>query len=113
MLGAWIGAGGAAANALPCGRQVEQYHTDPLLDPDDCMTVLSVLALQTQAESAALISVPIGRASGAPALFLCIGLSNGVMMRARLADSGQLSDSRTRFLARARRQALPAAIRRP
>ena len=69
------------------------------LDPDDCMTVLAVLALPAQAESAAIISMPIGRAQGAPALFLCIGLSNGVMLRARLEPrTGQLSDSRTRFL---------------
>ena len=68
-------------------------------DPDDCMTILAVLALPSQAESAALISMPIGRATGAPALFLCIGLSNGVMLRARLDPrNGQLSDSRTRFL---------------
>lgn len=69
------------------------------LDPDDCMTVLAVLALPAQAESAALVSMPIGGATGAPALFLCIGLTNGVMLRARLEPrSGQLSDSRTRFL---------------
>ena len=98
-----------ALGSVPEGRQqtpflavgkwnntIQILSLDP--DPEKCMTVLSVLALQTQAESAALISVPIGRASGAPALFLCIGLSNGVMIRARLADSGQLSDSRTRFL---------------
>ena len=69
------------------------------LDPDDCMTVLAVLALPAQAKSSALVSMPIGRAGGAPALFLCIGLENGVMLRARLEPrTGQLSDSRTRFL---------------
>jgi len=69
------------------------------LDPDDCMNVLAVLALPAQAEAAALVSMPIGRATGAAALFLCIGLSNGVMLRARLDPrTGQLSDSRTRFL---------------
>lgn len=69
------------------------------LDPDDCMTVLAVLALPAQAEAAALVSMPIGRSSGAAALFLCIGLSNGVMLRTRLdSRTGQLSDSRTRFL---------------
>jgi splicing factor 3B subunit 3 len=69
------------------------------LDPDDCMSVLAVLALPAQAESAALVSMPIGGATGAPALFLCIGLNNGVMLRARLEPkTGQLSDSRTRFL---------------
>ena len=69
------------------------------LDPDDCMQDLAVLALPALAESAAIVSMPIGRASGAPALFLCIGLSNGVMLRARVEPrNGQLSDSRTRFL---------------
>ena len=69
------------------------------LDPDDCMTVLAVLALPSQAESAAVVTMPLGRATGAGALFLCIGLHNGVMLRARLdARTGQLSDTRTRFL---------------
>jgi splicing factor 3B subunit 3 len=69
------------------------------LDPDECMTVLAVLALPALAESAALVSMPIGRSAGAPAQFLCIGLSNGVMLRARLDPrTGQLADSRTRFL---------------
>ena len=68
------------------------------LGPDDCMQDLAVLALPALAESAAIVSMPIGRASGAPALFLCIGLSNGVMLRARVEPrNGQLSDSRTRF----------------
>lgn len=92
------------------------------------MTVLAVLALPAQAESAALVSMAIGRGTGGalrmkqapgfpqpcshplrkaafdpwspePALFLCIGLSNGVMLRARLdLRTGQLADSRTRFL---------------
>ena len=94
--------------AVPEGRARARFlavgkwnHTVQILslDPDDCMTVLAVLALPAQAESAALISMPIGRALGAPALFLCIGLANGVMLRARLEPrTGQLSDSRTRFL---------------
>jgi splicing factor 3B subunit 3 len=69
------------------------------LDPDECMNVLSVLALPAQAESAALARLPLGRPGTPPALFLCIGLSNGVMLRARIDErSGQLSDTRTRFL---------------
>ena len=35
------------------------------LDPDDCMAVLAVLALPAQAESAALVSMALGRATGA------------------------------------------------
>jgi len=69
------------------------------LDPDECMNVLAVLALPAQAESAALASLQLGRPGTPPALFLCIGLSNGVMLRARIDQrSGQLSDTRTRFL---------------
>jgi len=95
--------------AVPEGRQRSRFlavggwdNTIRILslDPDDCMTVLAVLALPAQAEAAALVSMPIGRAgAGAAALFLCIGLSNGVLLRARLDPrTGQLSDSRTRFL---------------
>ena len=69
------------------------------LDPDDCMAVLAVLALPSQAESAALVTMPVGSAGREGALYLCIGLHNGVMLRARVdARLGQLSDTRTRFL---------------
>ena len=94
--------------AVPEGRQRARFlavgkwnHTVQILslDPDDSMTVLAVLALPAQAESAALISMPVGRAQGAPATYLCLGLSNGIMLRARLEPrNGQLSDSRQRFL---------------
>jgi len=94
--------------AVPAGRQRSRFaavggwdNTIRILslDPEDCMNVLAVLALPAQAESAAMLSMPIGRAAGAPALFLTIGLHNGVMLRARLDPrSGQLSDTRTRFL---------------
>merc|ERR1719253_214103 len=94
--------------AVPTGRQRSRFLAvggwDTTirilsLDPDDCMAVLAVLALPAQAESASMVSMPIGRATGAPALFLFIGLHNGVMLRARVdARSGQLSDTRTRFL---------------
>jgi len=94
--------------AVPAGRQRSRFlavggfdNTIRILslDPDDCMNVLAVLALPAQAESAAMVSMPVGRAAGAPVLFLCIGLHNGVMLRARLDPrSGQLSDTRTRFL---------------
>ena len=43
--------------------------------------------------------MPVGSAGREGALFLCIGLHNGVMLRARVdARLGQLSDTRTRFL---------------
>uniref|UniRef100_A0A7S0PY64 DNA damage-binding protein 1 n=1 Tax=Coccolithus braarudii TaxID=221442 RepID=A0A7S0PY64_9EUKA len=94
--------------AVPAGRQRARFLAAGgfdstirilSLDPDDCMNVLAVLALPAQAESVAVLSMPVGRAGGAPALFLCIGLHNGVMLRARLdSRSGQLSDTRTRFV---------------
>ena len=68
--------------AVPDGRQRSRFlavggwdNTIRILslDPDDCMTVLAVLALPAQAESATLVSMPLGRAAGAAALFLCIG----------------------------------------
>ena len=69
------------------------------LDPDDCMAVLAVLALPSQAERAVLLSIAGAHGKGAESLYLAIGLSNGVMLRARVdARSGQLSDTRTRFL---------------
>ncbi|KAL1520024.1 hypothetical protein AB1Y20_023502 [Prymnesium parvum] len=94
--------------AVPAGRQRSRFlavgswdNTIRILslDPDDCMTVLAVLAVPTLPKSAALVSMPLGRSSGAEALVLCIGLDNGVMLRARLDPrNGQLSDTRTRFL---------------
>ena len=69
--------------AVPQGRQRARFlavggwdNTIRIfsLDPDDCMTVLAVLALPAQAESAALISMAVGRATGAETLFLSIGL---------------------------------------
>merc|ERR1719217_1131458 len=63
------------------------------------MSVLSVLALPAQAETAALLSQPLGRSTGAETQMLCIGLNNGVLLRAKLDPrNGQLSDTRTRFL---------------
>ena len=97
-----------ALGAVPEGRQRTRFlavggwdTTIRLfsLDPDDCMSALSMLGLPAQAESAAIAAMPIGASTGALALFLCVGLHNGVMLRARLDPrSGQLSDTRTRFL---------------
>ncbi len=95
--------------AVPQGRQRARFlavggwdNTIRIfsLDPDDCMTVLAVLALPAQAETAALLSMPLGRAgAGAETLFLTIGLNNGILLRAKLDPrNGQLSDTRTRFL---------------
>lgn len=72
--------------AIPAGRQRARFlavgswdNTIRILslDPDDCMTVLAVLAVPSQPSSAALVSMPLGRSSGAEALILCIGRDRG------------------------------------
>ncbi|KAE8717986.1 Splicing factor 3B subunit 3 [Hibiscus syriacus] len=74
------------------------------LDPDDCMQVLSVQSVSSPPESLLFLEVKasIGGEDGAdhPAnLFLNAGLQNGVLFRT-VVDmiTGQLSDSRSRFL---------------
>ncbi|KAL9259372.1 Spliceosome-associated protein 130 B-like protein [Drosera capensis] len=74
------------------------------LDPDDCMQILSVQSVSSTPESLLFLEVKasIGGEDGAdhPAsLFLNAGLSTGVLFRT-VVDmvTGQLSDSRSRFL---------------
>ncbi|KAL5994456.1 hypothetical protein ACLOJK_024506 [Asimina triloba] len=74
------------------------------LDPDDCMQVLSVQSVSSAPESLLLLEVQasIGGEDGAdhPAsVFLNAGLQNGVLFRT-VVDmvTGQLSDTRSRFL---------------
>ncbi|KAK5795226.1 Splicing factor 3B subunit 3 [Gossypium arboreum] len=74
------------------------------LDPDDCMQVLSVQSVSSPPESLLFLEVKasVGGEDGAdhPAnLFLNAGLQNGVLFRT-VVDmvTGQLSDSRSRFL---------------
>lgn len=74
------------------------------LDPDDCMQVLSVQSVSSPPESLLLLEVQasIGGEDGAdhPAsVFLNAGLRNGVLFRT-VVDmvTGQLSDTRSRFL---------------
>ncbi|KAK3409052.1 spliceosome-associated protein 130 A [Eucalyptus grandis] len=74
------------------------------LDPDDCLQILSVQSVSAAPESLLFLEVQasIGGEDGAdhPAsLFLNAGLSNGVLFRT-VVDmvTGQLSDSRSRFL---------------
>jgi splicing factor 3B subunit 3 len=93
--------------SVPVGRQRSRFlavggwdNTMRILslDPDDCMSVLAVLAVPAQAETTTLVATPTGH-SGQHSLILCIGLHNGVLLRARLDPrNGQLSDTRTRFL---------------
>ncbi|GAV77061.1 CPSF_A domain-containing protein/MMS1_N domain-containing protein [Cephalotus follicularis] len=74
------------------------------LDPDDCMQILSVQSVASTPESLLFLEVQasIGGEDGAdhPAsLFLNAGLNSGVLFRT-VVDmvTGQLSDSRSRFL---------------
>ncbi|XP_020576179.1 LOW QUALITY PROTEIN: splicing factor 3B subunit 3-like [Phalaenopsis equestris] len=74
------------------------------LDPDDCMQVLSVQSVSSSPESLLLLEVQAstGGEDGAdhPAsVFLNAGLQNGVLFRT-VVDmvTGQLSDTRSRFL---------------
>ncbi|KAJ0981090.1 hypothetical protein J5N97_009345 [Dioscorea zingiberensis] len=74
------------------------------LDPDDCMQILSVQSVSSPPESLLLLEVQasIGGEDGAdhPAsVFLNAGLQNGVLFRT-VVDmiTGQLSDTRSRFL---------------
>eukprot|EP00249_Psilotum_nudum_P023101 c28748_g1_i1 orf=75-3716(+) len=74
------------------------------LDPDDCMQILSVQAVSSPPEALLLLEVQAstGGEDGAdrPAsVFLNAGLQNGVLLRTEVdMVTGQLSDTRTRFL---------------
>lgn len=74
------------------------------LDPDDCMQILSVQAVSSPPESLLVLEVQAssGGEDGAdhPArVFLNAGLQNGVLLRTEVdMVTGQLSDTRTRFL---------------
>ncbi|KAJ7522261.1 hypothetical protein O6H91_18G003700 [Diphasiastrum complanatum] len=74
------------------------------LDPNDCMHILSVQAVSSPPESLLLLEVQAysGGEEGAehPAsVFLNAGLQNGVLLRTEVdMVTGQLSDTRTRFL---------------
>eukprot|EP00736_Rhodelphis_marinus_P009852 Rmarinus@m.3227 len=67
------------------------------LDPSDCMQVLSMQALADVAESACLSH--LGETTENAPLYLNVGLRNGLLMRTTVDPvTGQLSDTRTRFL---------------
>lgn len=73
------------------------------LDPDDCMQILSVQALTSPPESLLLLDVQTGAVEselgGTRSVFLNAGLQNGVLLRTEVdMVTGQLSDTRTRFL---------------
>jgi len=70
------------------------------LDPEDCMTVLSVQAMQTPAHSLAIVRMEAtSQDPNAPTLFLNIGRNDGVLLRTVLDPvTGRLSDQRHRLL---------------
>ncbi|KAI8074923.1 CPSF A subunit region-domain-containing protein [Gongronella butleri] len=70
------------------------------LDPDNCLEPLSMQALQGMPFSLAILEMfDTGATRGHGTLYLHIGMSNGVYMRTALdVVTGQLSESRTRFL---------------
>lgn len=75
------------------------------LDPADTMKVLAVQQVASPPESCLFLDSPAMGASGteegagAGALFLHVGLANGVLLRTEVDHvTGQLSDTRTRFL---------------
>ncbi|RZB89684.1 Spliceosome-associated protein 130 B isoform C [Glycine soja] len=87
------------------------------LDPDDCMQALSVQSVSSAPESLLFLEVQasVGGEDGAdhPAsLFLNAGLQNGVMFRT-VVDmvTGQLSDSRSRFLGLRAPKLFPIIVR--
>ncbi|KAK7270094.1 hypothetical protein RIF29_22995 [Crotalaria pallida] len=87
------------------------------LDPDDCMQALSVQSVSSPPESLLFLEVQasVGGEDGAdhPAsLFLNAGLQNGVLFRT-VVDmvTGQLSDSRSRFLGLRAPKLFPIIVR--
>lgn len=87
------------------------------LDPDDCMQTLSVQGVSSPPESLLFLEVQasVGGEDGAdhPAsLFLNAGLQNGVLFRT-VVDmvTGQLSDSRSRFLGLRAPKLFPIVVR--
>lgn len=87
------------------------------LDPDDCMQILSVQSVSSAPESLLFLEVQAstGGEDGAdhPAsLFLNAGLQNGVLFRT-VVDmvTGQLSDSRSRFLGLRAPKLFPIIVR--
>lgn len=72
------------------------------LDPQDCLTPLSMQALPSTPESLCLVEMSgLGgtRKDAGGKLYLNVGLSNGVLLRTVLDHvSGDLSDTRTRYL---------------
>jgi len=76
------------------------------LDPDNCLSMLATQAVACAPESLLMLDTGVGESdqesdanAEAASLFLNIGLQNGVLLRTEVDRvTGQLSDTRTRFL---------------
>uniref|UniRef100_A0A7S0MU40 DNA damage-binding protein 1 n=1 Tax=Pyramimonas obovata TaxID=1411642 RepID=A0A7S0MU40_9CHLO len=103
-------------SAVPEGRQRAKFlavgcfdNTVRILslDPDNCLAMLATQAVAAAPESLLMLDTGIGESeqeadasmAEAATLFLNIGLQNGVLLRTEVDRvTGQLSDTRTRFL---------------
>mmetsp|Transcript_8533 Transcript_8533/g.28705 ORF Transcript_8533/g.28705 Transcript_8533/m.28705 type:complete len:1198 (+) Transcript_8533:128-3721(+) len=69
------------------------------LNPDDCLQTLAVQALKGAAPTSLLVLPTASTESSQGSLLLNVGMANGVLMRCTIDQvSGQLSDTRMRFL---------------
>lgn len=69
------------------------------LDPEDCLSILTRQALPAEPSALSIVELPSVFGTDQNALYLYIGLTNGVLLRNVLDSvSGELSDTRTRFL---------------
>ncbi|KAI1285559.1 Splicing factor 3B subunit 3 [Halotydeus destructor] len=100
--------------AVPAGEQRSRFLAVGLadntvriisLDPQDCLTPMSMQALPATPESLCIVEMTSGSRqairdpSAAGKLYLNVGLQNGVLLRTVLDHvSGDLSDTRTRYL---------------
>jgi splicing factor 3B subunit 3 len=97
-----------AIGAIPPGKQRSRFMAVGLydktvrvlsLDPEDCLNVLTRQAVPSEPESINITLMPSLFDSSNLSNYLTIGLNNGIMLRSVMdAVTGELSDTRTRFL---------------
>ncbi|XP_053201633.1 splicing factor 3B subunit 3-like isoform X1 [Panonychus citri] len=101
-----------ALGAIPSSEQRSRFLAVGLadntvriisLDPDDCLSPLSMQALPATPESLSIVEMGAGtkelRDISSERLYLNVGLQNGVLLRSILDNvTGELSDTRTRYL---------------
>lgn len=84
------------------------------LDPEDKLKQLALQAIQGVPESVLMVynAVPGSDSGTEGGLFLHVGLANGVLMRTEVdKTTGQLSDTRSRFLGTRAPRLFPAVVR--